>query len=127
MYRKLGRSHDNVLAYQVEGRISHGEMERMLGEVREEVEGHGRVRVLLRLRGWPHVELSTLRERFRFLREYGDGIDRIAVVSGERILGFLADAADRVSGTDLRSFRGDDEDAAWAWIEDGAEDQDNLR
>ncbi|MBE2999175.1 STAS/SEC14 domain-containing protein [Nocardiopsis sp. HNM0947] len=127
MYRKLGSSHDNVLAYQVEGKISQAEMDGMLGEVREEVDGHGRVRLLLRLRGWPHAELSTLRERFQFLREYGDGVDRIAVVCDERILGFLADAADRVSGTDLRSFRGGDEDAAWAWIEAGAEEQDGAR
>ena len=49
------------------------------------------------------------------------------MVSDERILGFLADAADRVSGTDLRSFRGDDEDAAWAWIEAGAKEQDDAR
>lgn len=127
MYRKLGTSHDNVLAYQVAGRVTHGEMRRLLGEVREAVDAHGRVRLLLRMRGWPYAELSTVRHRIEFLREYGDGLDRLAVVSDERLLGFLADRADRFTGTDLRSFRSDVESEAWAWIEAGAEEQDDAR
>ncbi|WP_017616056.1 SpoIIAA family protein [Nocardiopsis salina] len=127
MYRKLGSSHDNVLAYQVAGRGTPREMAQLLDEVREAVDSHGRIRLLLRMRGWPYAELSTVRHRVEFLREYGDGLDRLAVVSDERLLGFLADRADRFTGTDLRSFRTECENEAWEWIETGADEQDDPR
>jgi hypothetical protein len=116
MYRRLERGRGNVLAYEIGASVTEEEVREILGRLREAVGEHGRIRLLVRMEGWPENATAAFVERLRFAKEHFGDIDRYAVVGDHRLAAFLTEAADKVLGMELRHFEPTDEEAARAWV-----------
>ncbi|WP_017571256.1 SpoIIAA family protein [Nocardiopsis halotolerans] len=117
MYQRLDRSHGNVLGYEITGRITEEEYQRLAGELRAGIGEHGSVRLLVRAPGLPTAELSALDDDLEFAKEHLGDIERYAVVSDRKLLRFLTRVGDRFVRAESREFALEDEEAAWAWLE----------
>lgn len=116
MYRRLERGRGNVLAYEIGTSVTGEDVREILGQMREAIGEHGRIRLLVRMEGWPENATAAFTERLRFARDHFGDIDRYAVVGDHRLLASLTEAADQVVGMELRHFEPGDEETAWAWV-----------
>lgn len=120
MYRKLPQSHDNVLGYEVAGTVTEEEYRQVAGELREVIDEHGKVRVLVRVPEMPDQELrATLGDRLRFLKDHVGDIERYALVSEDRTAEWLGKVTDKVTPIELKLFSTDEEPQAWQWVATG--------
>ncbi|GAA1459229.1 STAS/SEC14 domain-containing protein [Nocardiopsis exhalans] len=116
MYRRLERGQGNVLAYEIGASVTEEEAREILGQLREAIGEHGRIRLLVRMEGWPENATAAFTERLRFAKDHLGDIDRYAVVGDHQLLESLTEAADKVVGMELRHFDPAEEEAAWAWV-----------
>lgn len=118
MIRRLERSHDQVIGYSLAGDVTEEEYTQTASELRDDIAVHSKIRLLFRLKDLSLAAFFTaLDERFRFVDEHRDDIERVAIVSDDKASGLLAKAAGGLSGIDVKTFSHDDESEAWAWLE----------
>ncbi|WP_190394141.1 SpoIIAA family protein [Nocardiopsis quinghaiensis] len=118
MYQRLERSHGNVLGYEITSKITEDEYKQLTDELRARITEHGSVRLLVRTQGFPTAELSALDDDLRFAKEHLSDIDRCAFVGDEKSVELLVKASDKVVSTRARHFAPEDEEDAWAWLEE---------
>ncbi len=118
MMRRLERSHDDIVGYSFSGDVTDEEYRQAASELRDDIAEHGTVRLLFRL---SDLSLSSffraLDERFRFVREHRDDIERVAVVSDDVASGLLGRLTDAIDPVEVETFPHDEEPKAWAWLE----------
>ena len=119
MYQRLERGKGKVVAFEIGESVTKEEVEQMLAQMREAVDEHGRIRLLVRMEGWPKNATAAFAERIRFAKDHYGDIDRYAVVGDHRLVEFLTEATDKVVSMELRHFDLPEEEAAWRWIEQG--------
>jgi hypothetical protein len=118
MIRRLEQSHDHVVGYSLSGDVTEEEYTQAASELRDDIARHGKVRLLFRLKDLSLTSFFTaLDDRFRFVNEHQDDIERVAVVSDDAASGVVAKAAGGLSGIEIDTFSHDDEPKAWAWLE----------
>lgn len=118
MLRRLEASHDNVIGYSLGGEVTDDEYRQAASQLRDEVAIHGRIRLLFRLSDLSLQSFfRALDERFRFVKEHVDDIDRVAVVSDDKATEWLSKLSDVTGAVETQHFSMDDEDKAWAWLE----------
>lgn len=109
--RKLDESTDNVLGYEVRGRITKEEFETFEKDFEAEISTHGKVRILLYLPEIPAIEPGALWEDLKLARYLRD-IEKYAVVSDSDFAEWGAKVNDAV----VRSFDTSQYDEAWRWV-----------
>lgn len=118
MIRRLEQSHDHVIGYSLSGEVTEDEYTQTASELRDDIAKHGKIRLLFRLKD---LSLSSffaaLDDRFQFVNEHQEDIERVAVVTDDTASGVMAKAAEGVSPVDIETFPTDDEQKAWAWLE----------
>lgn len=117
MYEKLDRSGDRVLGYEIRDRISEEELQEMLHEMETVIHDHGEVRVLVHIPTFPSFELSALDDDLGFWFHHGDELERYAIVGDNRLVKWATELGDRITGTEIRYFEGDEIDDAWEWVD----------
>ncbi len=118
MIRRLEQSHDHIVGYSLSGDVTEDDYTQAASELRDDIARHGKVRLLFRLKD---LSLSSffaaLDDRFRFVVEHQDDIERVAVISDDTASGMIAKAAGGLSNMEIDTFSHDDEPKAWAWLE----------
>jgi hypothetical protein len=118
MIRRLEQSHDHVIGYSVSGDVSDEEYTQAASELRDDIARFGKIRVLFRL---SDISLSSfftaLDDRFRFIKEHRDDIERIAVVTDDTASELLSKAAKSLPAIEVETFSREDESKAWTWLE----------
>lgn len=118
MLRQLEQSRDDVVGYSVGGEITDQEFQQLASELRDAIAMHGRVRVLFRLTDVSLQSFFTaLDDRFRFVQEHAEDIERVAIVSDDKAAQWLSKLADAFRPVETRHFPRDEEQQAWAWLE----------
>lgn len=118
MMRRLEKSHDHVVGYSLSGEVTDEEFTQAASELKDDIAREGQIRVLFRLRDIaPKSFVTALKDRFQFIQEHNERIERIALVSDDTAAGLLGKVADLLPDTKLKTFSHDDEPTAWAWIE----------
>lgn len=118
MLRQLEQSQDNILGFSVGGDLTDDEVQHAISRMRDAIAQHTRIRVLFRLTDMTLSSFFTaLDERFDFLRQHADDIDRIAVVSDDKATELLSKLGAVFGAIENRHFSLDKEDEAWAWLE----------
>lgn len=116
--RQLEASHDNVIGYSLTGTASAEDYEIITSRLRDAITEHGKIRVLFRL---SDISISSffkgLDERFNFAKEHADDVERVAVVTDDTAVDVLSNLTNAASPIEVRTFKADDEQQAWAWLE----------
>jgi SpoIIAA-like len=117
--RLLATSRPDTYAYVWNGKITRADVEHVLGALRVDLQSHVSVRVLGRIENMSGfqptalLQSSLLRVKLLGVRK----IERYAVVGGPNWLPKYVALAKRITRIDMRHFKLEDENAAWAWLE----------
>jgi hypothetical protein len=108
-----------TLGFEVDGRISEPETERLAARMDELARGEDRLRLLVRVRNIGGAELGAIlgSDYLRMKWNLLDRVERYAMVGGPSWLKASTNTLDRMFKGELRHFRADEEAAAWAWLE----------
>lgn len=118
MQRQLEASHDNVVGYSLAGDVTDHEYRQIASELRDVIARYGAVRLLFRLSDLSVQSIfAALDDRFRFIQEHRDDIERLAIVSDDPATEWLSRLTETVSPVEIRHFPRDEEQTAWAWLE----------
>jgi SpoIIAA-like len=79
MIRRLEESSGNVLGWEVTGKVTEEEVRTLSEEFKAAIAEHGKVRVLIRMRRIPRMELAGWVEDFK-LTPYAKNVERYAIV-----------------------------------------------
>lgn len=118
MLRRIEQSHDNIIGYSLAGDVTDDEYTQAASELRDDIARHGNIRLLFRLSDLSLSSFfSALQERFEFVKEQHDNIDRVAVVTDDTAAGMLGKLTEAVPSVQMETFSHDEEPKAWAWLE----------
>jgi hypothetical protein len=107
-----------VIGYSLSGDVSEDEYTQTASELRDEIAQHGKVRLLFRLSDLSLSSFfSALDDRFRFVKEHKDDIERVAVVTDDTATEMLAKVSGVLPDVQSETFPSGDEPKAWAWLE----------
>lgn len=117
MMLRLENSHGSVVGYSLSGEVSADEYTQVASELRDEIAEHGVVRVLFRLADLKVSSFFTaLEDRFRFVRDNHEEVERGAIVTDDTAAPMLSTAASEAP-VEIRTYSSHDESRAWAWLE----------
>lgn len=117
MIEKLPKSHGNIIGYSAGGQISEEDLERVDTELESLTKHYDKIRLLINYEDLSGIDLDALDEDLRMAR-FMDRIERLAVVSDQRIYDWVSSAYDKVTtDMDIRQFNSDELPRAWDWLE----------
>lgn len=117
MYRRLARSHDNIMGYEVSGAITEDDYLEMVTELREVIDDFGGARVLVRAPELPSPDFpQAFGDRIQPLTDDLGAVERYALVSDDPDAELAAPEPTQMTPTELRVFDSAQEDDAWRWL-----------
>jgi uncharacterized protein (DUF885 family) len=116
MFTRLDRSHDDVIGFAVQDRLTAEELRSIQDHMQEVEQDHGSVRVLARMGELDSVQPRALWEDLKKTPDYARSIDRMAVVGDQQWHELATTFASMVATS--RFFLPEREDDAWAWLEE---------
>jgi hypothetical protein len=126
MYRKLPRSDENVLGYEIQEVLTEDQLDEILTEIEEIIADHGSVRLLVSMPSVPYPDIKAIDDDLGFWLRHSDNIDRYAVVGESPLLEWSSDVADRMTEPDIEYFEQTEIDDAWHWVKTGRGDEDTT-
>jgi hypothetical protein len=115
MIRRLEESSGNVLGWEVAGKVTEEEVRTLSEEFKAAIAEHGKVRVLIRMRRLPRMELAAWVEDFK-LTPYAKDVERYAIVSDSNLFEWTSKIAEAFIGGEVRSFEDSRYEEAWRWL-----------
>ncbi|GAB6880169.1 hypothetical protein JCM17823_24430 [Halorubrum gandharaense] len=121
MYRKLPRSEEDAIAYEVTGKLDEDALDELLTDLETAIADHGTVDLLISVpeAPAPYLEREAFTDDLGFWLRHGDDVGRYAVVGDDRLLEFLTDVSDPMTSTEVEFFHEESLDAAWNWVVNG--------
>ena len=115
MIRRLQESSGNVLGWEVTGKVTEKEVRTLSEEFKAAIAEHGKVRVLVRMRQIPRMELTAWVEDFK-LTPYAKDVERYAIVSDTNLFEWTSKIAEAFIGGEVRRFEDSRYEEAWRWV-----------
>jgi hypothetical protein len=119
MYQQLSGSSGNVLGFKIGENITGEDVHDMGRIMSEAIAASGKIRLLIEMEGFRHMEPEALHEKLKFARDYARDIERMAVVSDKiwirswvKVGGLLA----LLTHTEVEHFDLFETEAAWKWV-----------
>jgi hypothetical protein len=119
MFQKLSGSSGNVLAFKIGDNITGEDVHEMGKIMSEAIAASGKIRLLMEIEGFRHMEPDALLEKLKFARDHARGIERTAVVSDRTWIkswvkvGWLLTV---LTHTEVEHFHRSEMEAAWEWV-----------
>jgi hypothetical protein len=104
-----------VLGWEVAGKVTEEEVRTLSEEFQATIAEHGKVRVLIRMRRLPRMELAAWVEDFK-LTPYAKNVERYAIVSDSNLLEWTSKIAEAFIGGEVRRFEDSRYEEAWRWL-----------
>ena len=115
MINRLDESFGNVLGWEVTGKVTEEEVRTIFEEFKAAIAEHGKVRVLVRMRRIPRMELAAWVEDFK-LTPYAKNVERYAIVSDSNLFEWTTKIAEAFIGGEVRRFEDSRYEEAWRWV-----------
>jgi hypothetical protein len=115
MIRRLEESSGNVLGWEVAGKVTEEEVRTLSEEFKAAIAEHGKVRVLIRMRRLPRMELAAWVEDFK-LTPYAKNVERYAIVSDSNLFEWTSKIAEAFISGKVRRFEDSRYEEAWRWL-----------
>jgi hypothetical protein len=115
MIRRLEESSGNVLGWEATRKVTEEEVRTLSEEFKAAIAEHGKVRVLVRMRQIPRMELAAWVEDFK-LTPYAKDVERYAIVSDTNLFEWTSKIAEAFVGGEVRRFEDSRYEEAWRWV-----------
>jgi len=81
MFERLSGGSGKVLGFKISDKITGEDVHRMGGIMAEAIAASGKIRLLIEIEGFRHMEPEALLEKLKFAKEHAGNIERMAVLS----------------------------------------------
>ena len=116
MFNKLKESKGSCLGFQISGKVTTEEIDEIIKELEETIQGHGRIRLLVQMKNWKGMEAMAAFDDFHFLIRHIKDIE-VLVVMGDRFWEkLLLGIGSLFVKTRSKFFEEDEYDLAWTWL-----------
>ena len=119
MFEQLSGSFGKNLGFKITDGVTGEDVHQIDQIMAETIAKFGKIRVLIEIVGFRHMEPEALLEKVKFAREHAADIERLAILSDRvwikswvKVGGLLA----LVTHTELEHFQRSEIEAAWAWL-----------
>jgi len=118
----LDSGRDDLIAYEVRGHLTAAAMEEMAPRMLEAFGRPGKVDLLLKITDYEGFSPEILMQRSTFSMKFAafGNVRRYAIVGAKPWMKKIVHLFAPISPMDIRAFSSEDEDAAWAWVNEGA-------
>ncbi|MCE7794445.1 STAS/SEC14 domain-containing protein [Salipaludibacillus sp. CUR1] len=116
MIRELSVSEGNFIAFEVTENVSEEEFGDASDKMKELIGKYGKIRLMVRFPELPIQDVSSINNRFKFIKNNFNDIEKYAVVTDKNIFNIAAAIVDTASETDVQRFSADDLEKAVKWV-----------
>jgi hypothetical protein len=119
VYQLLKESSGSIIAIIVSDGISGEDLREINHALRGAISRYGKIRLLVEIEGFRHLEPDALLEKLRFARDHAQDIERMAVVSSRVWIKSWVKVGGLAVHADVEYFDRSEIEAAWTWIRRG--------
>ena len=116
MFKQLSGSAGSALGFKI-GEDTTGEdigdISRIMSQT---IAASGKIRLLIEIEGFRHMEPEGLLEKVRFAKEHAREIERMAVLSNRVWIKSWVKIGGMLTHTDVEHFDRSEMEAAWQWV-----------
>jgi len=116
MFKPLSGSSGNVIGFKIGEDITAEDVDDMSKLISEVIGACGKVRLLLEIEGFRHMEQEDLLAKLRFAVDHESAIERTAVLSNRVWIKSWVKVGGFLNSTEIEHFDRHDAEAAWNWI-----------
>lgn len=117
MVKFLERTQDDRIGIVVDGRVGKGDVRALADLLREAIEKHGRIRLLIQLESLPLLGVGAFWEDLKFTLRHARDIERTALVGDAVWHGPYVRIMGPFVPGEVRHFGSDHLEDAWRWVE----------
>jgi hypothetical protein len=117
MFEKLGGGTGKALGFKVGEKVTGEDVHRMGGIMAEAIAARGKIRLLVEIEGFRHMEPEALLEKLKFARDHAGDIERMAVLSDRVWIKAWVKVGGLLTHTEIEHFDRSELAAAWEWLE----------
>jgi hypothetical protein len=116
MFQQLGEGFGNVLGFKISERITGEDVDQLASIMARAIAAHGKIRLLIEIEGFRHMEPDALLEKLRFARDHARDIERMAVLSDRVWIKAWLKVGGLLTTTETEHFERSEMETAWRWL-----------
>lgn len=118
MVEKLPRSKNQILGFQLSGRLHDEDYHRFVPVINAAVAEHGKIRLLAQFHDFHGWDPHALWDDIKFSSQHCHEVERIALVGDKKWEQWMAAVCRPFTNATVQYFDVSVEDEAWAWLEE---------
>ncbi len=115
MFKQLGSS-GNVLGFSIGEDVTVEDIRDISMIMSETIGAYGKIRLLIEIEGFRHMEPDALLEKLRFAGDHAREIERLAVISNRVWIKSWVKIGGLLTYKEVEHFYRSEMEAAWKWI-----------
>ncbi len=116
MFKQLSGSSGNVLGFKIGEDVTGEDVHAMSMIMSDVIAASGKIRLLIEIEGFRHMEPDALLEKLRFAGEHAGEIERMAVLSNRIWIKSWVKVGGLSAQAEVEHFDRFEMEAAWKWV-----------
>jgi hypothetical protein len=116
MFELLSGSAGNVLGFKIGEHITAEDVRKIGAMLSESIAASAKVRLLIEIEGFRHLEPEALLEKLRFAVEHAGAIERMAVLGNRVWIKSWVKIGGLMTRCEVEYFDRSELEAAWQWL-----------
>jgi hypothetical protein len=117
MFEQLGGGPGKLLGFRINDGVTGEDVREMSGILADAIAQWGKIRVLIDIEGFRHMEIEALIEKLRFAGDHARDIERSAVLSDRVWIKSWVEVGGLPAHAETKHFFRSEIEAAWKWLE----------
>jgi hypothetical protein len=113
---EITKEEGNLVRVDVSGKLSQADYDELIPSWKATIERHGKMRLLFVMKDFHGWETGAAWDDFRFDREHGQEVERIAMVGEKKWQEWISKLGGLFAGTEVRYFEHGQIDEAKRWV-----------
>ena len=116
VFERLSGGSAKVLGFKIGEKITGEDVHRMGAIMAEAIAASGKIRLLIEIEGFRHMEPNALLEKLKFAKDHAGNIERMAVLSDRVWIKSWLKVGGLLTHTEVEHFDRSEMEAAWEWV-----------
>jgi hypothetical protein len=116
MFEQLAGSSGKLVGFKISDGITGEDVRQMSVIMGEAIAASGKIRLLIEIVGFRHMEPEALLEKVKFAKDHAQDIERMAVLSDRVWIKSWVKVGGLVTDTEVVHFDRSEIEAAWKWL-----------
>ncbi len=116
MFQQLGGGSGNVLGFKIGESITGEDVHEMSTMMADAIAASGKIRLLIEIDGFRHMEPEALLEKLKFTRDHLKDIEKMAVVSDRTWIKAWLKVGGLLTHIEVEHFNRAETESAWNWV-----------